>query len=121
MPKEQLIQNEERKENSIASFKRALSAGVKIATGTDSGGSFARHGYIYREIELMIKAGMRPKDAIKASTSVAADLLGIADVVGTIEPGKRADMILIDGDPYLDPSSLANVWAVFQGGRYVGP
>lgn len=119
--KEQLIQNEERKENSIASFKRALSAGVKIATGTDSGGSFARHGYIYREIELMIKSGMRPKDAIKASTSVAADLLGISDVVGTIEPGKRADMILIDGDPYLEPSSLANVWAVFQGGRYVGP
>ncbi len=120
-PRDQMAQNDERKENSIASFKRALSAGVKIATGTDSGGSFARHGDIAREVQLMVHAGMSPSGALEASTRLAADLLGIQDLTGSVEVGKRADMVLIDGDPYSDPGALKNVWAVFQEGRHVGP
>jgi imidazolonepropionase-like amidohydrolase len=109
----------DRKENSIASFRRALQAGVKIATGTDAGGSPARHGFVAREIELMVDAGMTPKAALESSTRVAAELLGILDQVGTIEVGKQADMVLIDGDPHSDSGALRNVWAVFQGGRRV--
>ena len=109
----------DRKENGVASFKRALKAGVKVATGTDSGGSAARHGFIAREVELMVEHGMTPKDALEASTRVSADLLGIQDQAGTIEVGKQADMVLIDGDPHSDPGALRNVWAVFQGGRRV--
>lgn len=109
----------DRKENSISSFRRALQAGVKIATGTDAGGSPARHGFIAREIELMVDAGMSPETALESSTRVAAELLGILDQVGTIEVGKQADMVLIDGDPHSDPRALRNVWAVFQGGRRV--
>ena len=109
----------DRKENGVASFKRALKAGVKIATGTDSGGSAARHGFIAREVELMVEHGMNPKDALEASTRVAADLLGIRDQAGTIEVGKQADMVLIDGDPHSDPGALRNIWAVLQGGRRV--
>ncbi len=117
--KEQMADILSRKENGIASFKRALAAGVKIATGTDSGGSAARHGFIAREVELMVEHGMAPNDALEASTGVAADLLGIQDQAGTIEVGKQADLVLIDGDPHSDPGALRNVWAVFQGGRRV--
>ena len=117
--KEQMADNLDPKESSIASFQRALQAGVKIATGTDAGGSAARHGFIAREIELMVHGGMTPKAALEASTKVAADLLGIQDHAGTIQIGKQADMVLIDGDPHSDPSALRNVWAVFQQGRRV--
>ncbi len=117
--RDQVNDNEERKENSLSSFKRALDAGVNIATGTDAGGSPVRHGFVAREIELMVQSGMSPKQALESSTRVAADLLGIADQTGIIEVGKRADMVLIDGDPLSDPSALRNVWAVFLGGRRV--
>ena len=117
--REQMADIYHRKENSIASFGRALRAGVKIATGTDAGGSPARHGFIAREIELMVQGGMTPEAAMEASTRVAAELLGVQDQVGTIEVGKQADMVLIDGDPHSDPAALRNVWAVFQGGRRI--
>ena len=109
----------DRKENSIASFRRALKAGVKVAIGTDAGGSPARHGFIAREIELMEENGMSPAQPIRSATGEAARLLGIDDQVGTVEVGKRADLVLIDGDPHSDPAALRNVWAVFQGGRRV--
>ena len=106
----------DRKENSIASFRQALQAGVRIATGTDAGGSPARHGFVAREVELMVENGMTPPAALEASTRVAAELLGIQDQTGTIEVGKQADLVLIDGDPYSDPAALRNIWAVFQSG-----
>ena len=109
----------DRKENSIASSKRALAAGVRIAAGTDAGGSPARHGFIARELELMVDSGMSPSDALESATRAGADLMGIQDLAGTIEVGKQADMVLIDGDPLSDLGALRNVWAVFQGGRRV--
>ena len=106
-----------RKENSIASFKRALAAGVRIAAGTDAGGSPARHGFIARELELMVDSGMSPAAALESATREGAELMGIQDLAGTIEVGKQADMVLIDGDPLSDIGALRNVWAVFQAGR----
>ena len=109
----------DRRENSGASFRRAMRAGVNIAAGTDAGGCPARHGFIAREIELMVDAGMTPEAALESATRQAANLLGIHDKVGTIEVGKQADMVLIDGDPHSDPGALRKVWAVFQGGRRI--
>ncbi len=103
MSREQMADNLDRKENSKASFRRAMQSGVKIAAGTDAGGSPVRHGFIAREIELMVDVGMSPKAALESATSEAANLLGIQDQVGTIEVGKQADMILVDGDPPLEP------------------
>ena len=117
--RDQMAEIYDRKENSIASFRRALQAGVPIATGTDAGGSPARHGFVAREVELMVENGMPPQDALEASTRVAADLLGIQDQAGTIEVGKQADLVLIDGDPLSDPAALRNIWAVFQSGRRI--
>ena len=117
--REVLARTEERAAESIASFKRALAAGVKVAPGSDAGGSAVRHGMLAREVELMVEHGMSPPAALSAATSDAAVLLGIDDIAGTIETGKVADMVLIDGDPYSDPAALRNVWGVFQAGRRV--
>ena len=119
LSREQMADSLTRQENSLVSFERALQAGVKMAAGSDAGGSPARHGFIAREIELMVDAGMSPKAALESATKEAATLLGIQDQVGTIEVGKQADMVLIDGDPHSDPGALRNVWAVYQGGRRV--
>lgn len=92
---------------------------MSIATGTDAGGSPARHGFVAREVELMVENGMSPQAALEAATRVAADLLGILDQAGTIEVGKQADMVLIDGDSLSDAAALRNIRAVFQSGRRI--
>ena len=119
IPQEQRGDNLDRMENGKESLQRAIRVGVKIAAGTDAGGSPARHGFLAREIELLVEAGMSPKAALESATKVASELMGIDDQAGTIEVGKQADLVLIDGDPYSDPGALRNVWAVFQGGRRV--
>ena len=119
IPREPLGDNLDRMENGNASLQRAMKAGVKIAAGTDAGGSAARHGFIAREIELLVEAGMSPKAALESATRVASELMGIDDQVGTIEVGKQADIVLIDGAPHSDLGALRNVWAVFLAGRRV--
>lgn len=88
------------------SFMRAAAAGVRIATGTDSC-TDAMHGKNARELEWMVHYGFSPMQAIVAATKTAAEVCRVADVTGTLEPGKMADLLVVDGDP------LADV-AVFQ-------
>jgi imidazolonepropionase-like amidohydrolase len=83
-----------------ASFRLAVQSGVKIAMGTDSG--VGPHGENAEEITLMVQNGMAPMDAIVATTSRAAELLRLEDQIGTVEVGKLADLILVDGDPLSD-------------------
>lgn len=78
------------------SFRRAAEAGVKIALGTDSG--VIPHGSNLCELEAMASSGITPLQALVAGTSSAANLLGLGDQLGTLEPGKRADLVLIEGD-----------------------
>jgi len=85
--------------------RRAIEAGVKVAMGTDSG--VGPHGSNLREVELMTDVGLSPAQALVATTSEAARLLDVADELGTIEPGKRADLVVIDGDP-LDVKGLGD-------------
>ena len=80
------------------SFRRAVAAGVKIAFGTDSG--VTPHGENLRELGLMVVGGMTPAAALGAATKVAAELCGLESELGTLEPGKRADVVVVDGDPY---------------------
>ena len=80
------------------SFRRAVAAGVKIAFGTDSG--VTTHGENLRELGLMVVGGMTPSAALGAATRVAAELCGLEAELGTLEPGKRADVVVVDGDPY---------------------
>ena len=100
-----------------ASFAEAVSAGVKVAMGTDSG--VTPHGDNLRELALMVEGGMTPMQAIVATTRTAAELMGLEEELGTLEPGKRADLVIVDGDP-LDFSTLGErVESVYQDGARV--
>ncbi|HMK12968.1 MAG TPA: amidohydrolase family protein [Acidimicrobiales bacterium] len=93
------------------SIRRAIGAGVKVAMGTDSG--VCPHGQNLRELGLMADCGMSPTDALVATTHTAAELLGVGDQLGTVETGKLADFVVIDGDPLeLDklPDRVSQVW-----------
>ena len=99
------------------SFRRAVDAGVMVAMGTDSG--VTPHGRNLDELPLMEAGGMSPDAVLRASTTVAADLLGVGDELGTLEPGKRADVVVVDGDA-LGLAGLADrISAVYQDGRKV--
>ncbi|WP_166353086.1 metal-dependent hydrolase family protein [Phytoactinopolyspora limicola] len=97
---------------------RAAAAGVRIAFGTDSG--VGPHGDNLRELELMRQAGLAPAAVLRAATSTAAELLGVDADVGTVEPGRRADLVLVGGDPFDFPALRTNIQAVFKDGRRVG-
>lgn len=100
------------------SFRRAVEAGVKVAMGTDSG--VGRHGENCRELVLMAENGMTPMQAIVASTASAAQLLHLDKHLGTLEVGKLADVVVVDGDVLEDISKIAdpgNVKLVLKGGR----
>jgi len=88
------------------SFQRAYRAGVRIAMGTDAGTPLNRHGENAQEVVLMVQWGMSPTDALVAATRTAADLLDILTDTGTVEAGKAADLIIIDGDPVADVALL---------------
>ncbi len=98
----------------LGTFARAYKAGVKIAFGTDSGVS--AHGDNAKEFELMVGAGMPPMEAIKAATSEAAKLLRVEDELGTVEPGKIADLIAVSGNPLEDIGLLRSVEFVMKAG-----
>jgi len=100
-----------------ASFAKAVAAGVRIAMGTDSG--VTPHGNNLRELALMEEGGMAPMHVIQAATRSAAELMGLADDLGTLEPGKRADLVVVDGDP-LEVATLSDrIDAVYQDGLRV--
>ena len=101
----------------LDSFVRAYKAGVKIAMGTDAATPFNKHGENAQELELMVNAGMKAEDAILAATKRGAELLGMDDIVGTLEPGKEADMIAVDGNPLEDVTLLQNVKFVMKAGK----
>ena len=98
----------------INTFSKAYKAGVKIAFGTDAG--VFKHGQNWREFVYMIQAGMTPMDAIKAATVNAADLLGMKDQLGSIEVGKFADIVAVDGDPLKDSQVFGKIIFVMKDG-----
>jgi imidazolonepropionase-like amidohydrolase len=99
----------EAQEAHLESFERAYKGGVKIAMGTDAGTPFNRQGENAIELELMYRAGMSPMDAIVATTKTAAECIQFGDVTGTLEAGKSADLILVDGNPLDSIGILRNV------------
>ncbi|HKV92992.1 MAG TPA: amidohydrolase family protein [Candidatus Angelobacter sp.] len=98
-------------------FERAVKAGAKMAFGTDAG--VYPHGDNAKQFFYMVKYGMTPAQAIRAATSSAADLIGRAKDVGTLEPGKFADVIAVTADPLQNVRALENVGFVMKGGVVV--
>lgn len=99
----------------LVNFRKAVEAGVKIAFGTDIGVCpFGRNG---REFNLMVQNGMTPMQAIQSATVAGADLLGIADKLGSIKKGKLADLIAVRGDPLTNVRLLEDVRFVMKQGE----
>ncbi len=98
-----------------STFTKAYRAGVKIAFGTDCGVS--EHGENWREFGLMVEGGMKPMEAIQAATMEAATLLRIDGDLGSIEPGKIADIVAVAGDPLRDIAAMGNVVFVMKAGE----
>jgi imidazolonepropionase-like amidohydrolase len=99
--------------------RRAHEAGVKIAFGTDTGVS--KHGDNAYEFVLLTRAGLTPLEAIQAATVNAADHLQLSDRIGSLKPGKAADLIAVKGDPLKDVSELQHVTFVMKGGTTYKP
>ena len=102
-------------------LERLISAGALIAMGTDKGTrlNFHEHGNHAREMEIYVELGMSPMEAIVSATRRGAELLGEDNRIGTIEPGKQADIVIVDGDPLGNIRDIENVTAVFKDGvRY---
>jgi imidazolonepropionase-like amidohydrolase len=99
-----------------AAFQKALKKGVKIALGTDAGGFDWKEVNQAMEFKYYADYGMTPMQAIRTGTTVAAEVLGWGGKLGTIEPGKWADMVAVSGDPLKDVSELERVKFVMKGG-----
>jgi imidazolonepropionase-like amidohydrolase len=96
-------------------FRKAVKAGVKMSFGTDAG--VCPYDRSVRQFALMVKYGMTPMQAIQAATTSAVDLLGRSDVMGSIKPGRYADVIAVSGDPLQDISVLEHVQFVMKDGK----
>jgi imidazolonepropionase-like amidohydrolase len=117
IPKNVLRKSAEVIEAHRDSFRRATEAGVKIAMGTDSG--VTPHGENLRELELMAACGMPPADVLVSTTRTAAELMGLDRELGTIEIGKRADLVAVSGDPFDFADLRERIEFVYQDGRLV--
>lgn len=101
-----------------ASFAKAVDAGVRIASGTDAGTPYNFHGGLSYELRLMHESGMPLDRVLTSATREAAQLLGFGEL-GTLEPDKVADAVLLDGEPLEDVAAYERVAGVVQGGRLV--
>jgi imidazolonepropionase-like amidohydrolase len=99
------------------SFRKAVEAGVKVAMGTDSG--VTPHGENLRELVLMAEGGMSPGQAIVATSATAAELMGLQDELGSLEAGKRADLVIVEGDPFDLKTLPERIEAVYRDGSRV--
>lgn len=100
----------------LASVRAARAAGVRIATGTDFGGGPARAGNFAGEVELLVRAGLPPHEALASATWIAGEVLGVPQA-GTLAVGAPADCVLVGGDPLADVGALRNITAVFRAGE----
>jgi imidazolonepropionase-like amidohydrolase len=115
MPKDFLDHDRELGQMQRDNFRKAVQAGVKMSFGTDAG--VCAYGQNAKQFAWMVKYGMTPMQAIQSATSSAADLLGRGNELGSIKPGKYADVIAVSGDPLENVSLLENVQFVMKDGK----
>jgi imidazolonepropionase-like amidohydrolase len=106
-------------ESKLEALKEFLSAGVRVVAGNDAGLPYTGFGCLWQELDAMTSGGMTAMQAIAAATRSAARALGMEDRIGSIQPGKQADLVVVDGDPLKDISALSRVRLVMQAGRIV--
>ena len=112
---------EERVEVRLAVMRRMLDYGMRdrIVPGTDSGVGELAFGHLDYDLQLLVRVGFTPAEALVSATSISAKAIGMGDEIGVIAPGKIADLAAFDGDPTVDVAAFSRVVAVFQAGRCV--
>ena len=114
VPESEKQRERELREVQFASFRKALAAGLPIGFATDSG--VIPHGENARELAVRVRLGEAPMAALVSATRVNAEILGWADRIGTVEPGKLADLVAVAGDPLAEIGALERVVLVMKGG-----
>jgi imidazolonepropionase-like amidohydrolase len=107
-------------EQGTRSMRAAREAGVRIGMGSDRGGVSGDDAAL--ELLRMIHHGLPAIDALRAATSLAAEVIGLDEFIGTVRPGRLADLVVVDGDPLAEPVVLLDrqrIWAVLQLGEMV--
>ena len=112
---------EERAEVRLDVMRRMLDYGLRdrIVPGTDSGVGDLAFGHIDYDLQLLVRVGFTPAEALASATSISAEAIGMGGEIGVIAPGRVADLAAFDGDPTADVSAFSRVVAVFQGGQRV--
>jgi imidazolonepropionase-like amidohydrolase len=100
-----------------ASLQQAVEAGIRIAAGTDAGTGYNPHGGLPNQVALLKRHGMTAERALGAATRDSACAIGLAETHGQLATGRRADLLLVNGDPLADLAALHKVRAVYLGGR----
>src|SRR5207248_212501 len=109
-------------ERALENVKRAKQAGVPLLVGTGAGMTLVFAGpAMHRELELLVKAGLTPAEALQAATVNSARAMGRDKEIGDIAVGKRADFVLLNGDPLQDIRNTSRIDSVFRGGYRVEP
>jgi imidazolonepropionase-like amidohydrolase len=103
----------------LQALRGFLDAGVNVVAGNDAGLPYTGFGCLWQELDVMMSGGMTAMQAITTATATPARMLGMEDQIGSIQPGKQADLIVVDGDPTEDISALSRVRMVTQAGRMV--
>jgi imidazolonepropionase-like amidohydrolase len=103
----------------LQALRGFMETGVRIVAGNDAGLPYTGFGCLWQELEVMISGGMTAMQAIAAATASAARMLGLEDRIGSIHPGKQADLLIVDGNPTEDIAALSRVRLVMQAGRIV--
>ena len=117
LPQKMIEKEKELRKNQLVNWRRAIDAGVKLAFGTDAG--VYPHGQNARQFHSLLQLGLTPQQVIRMATANAADLLDWSDRVGSVAPGRYADLIAVDGDPLTDVTELERVRFVMKGGVVV--
>ena len=106
-------------ESKLQALQGFLEAGVNVVAGNDAGLPYTGFGCLWQELDAMMSGGMTAMQTIAAATESAARMLGMDDQIGSIQPGKQADLLVVDGNPTEDISALSRVRLVMQAGRIV--
>lgn len=106
-------------ESKLKALQGFLAAGVNVVAGNDAGLPYTGFGCLWQELDAMMSGGMTAMQAIVAATRAAARALGREDQIGSIQPGKQADLLVVDGDPTTDISALSRVRLVMLAGRTI--
>lgn len=106
----------------LGNLRKVWDAGITVAAGTDAGNPGVLHGpSIYHELLFMAQAGLTPAEILRAATINGARALGLSNDLGTISPGKRADLVILDADPLASAENLSRISRVIHGGEVLDP